>query len=139
MLQQAEWQITYYGAPAFRRLIRACKVLKMNSPTRPVDLEALARLDEDVERIQRSLRATNDMRAARAFLLLGKASLENEPLTTQDLARLLGLAAQTAHNTVQQFVEEGLVIKRRYDHDARVKHLVLTEKGLSTLKELVGC
>lgn len=150
MLQQAEWKITYYkllpvvclldyGAPAFHRMIRRCKVLRMNSPKRTVNLEALARLDEDVERIQRSLRATHDMRAARAFLLLGKASLENEPLTTQDLARLLDLAAQTAHNTVQQFVAEGLVVKRRYDLDARVKHLVLTEKGVAVLKEVIGC
>ena len=110
----------------------------MNSPKRAVNLQALARLDQDVERIQRSLRATHDMRAARAFLLLGKASIEGEPLTTQDLARLLDLAAQTAHNTVRGFVAEGIVAKLRYAQDARVWHLVLTEKGLNVLTELIG-
>lgn len=106
----------------------------------PIDLAVLARLGRDFERIRASIGASHDLttRQAQAFCMIGKASLEGEPLTAQDLIRLLGLASQSAHNTIRHFVRAGYVMQRRSDSDARVKHLVLTEQGTSALRRMIG-
>lgn len=109
--------------------------LRMNSP---INLQALSRMERDFERILRSLRTRRDLttKQLRALCIVGKASIEGDPLATQDLCRLLGLPVQTAHNTIQRFIELGYLEQRRADDDARVKHLVLTEEGIEALRRL---
>lgn len=107
----------------------------MNSP---IDLKSLARMERDFERILQSLGAGRDLttRQLRVLCLIGKASVEGEPIAAQDLCRYLGLSVQTVASTVQRFVELGYLAKRRSDHDARLKHLVLTEQGTDALRRL---
>lgn len=107
----------------------------MNSP---INLKSLARIEQDFERILKSLGAGHDLttRQVRALLMIGKASVEGDPLTAQDLRRYLGFASQTVSNTVHRFVELGYLEQRRSEHDARVKHLVLTPQGTEALRRM---
>jgi DNA-binding MarR family transcriptional regulator len=109
--------------------------------TAPINWKSLARLDADFERILRALHASHDLttRQVRALLMIGKASSEGEPLTCNDLKRYLGLASQTASNTVHRFVELGYLRQERCESDARVKHLVLTDEGKEALRRMSEC
>lgn len=108
---------------------------------KPVDVQRLARIEQDFERILTALGKGHDLttKQVRAFAMIGKASLEGDPFTAQDLKRHLGLASQTASNTVARFVELGYLTQKRCDHDARIKHLVLTEAGTDALRRMSEC
>lgn len=108
----------------------------MNSPT--LSVQALVQLERDFDRIQQSITVTNDLRQVRAFAMIAKHSIEGDPLTAQDLCHYLGFASQTAHNMVKHFVAEGLLTQQRDDHDARAKHLMLTDEGTAALRRLIG-
>lgn len=70
--------------------------------------------------------------------MIAKASIEGDPLNTEDLRRFLNLSSQTAHNTIAQFVENGFIERVTAPLDARAKHLQLTAAGKSIAEFLVG-
>jgi DNA-binding MarR family transcriptional regulator len=70
--------------------------------------------------------------------MLAKASMEGDPLTTEDLRRYLNLSSQTAHNTVTYFVEHGFITRETATFDGRAKHLQLTNAGRSIADLLIG-
>ena len=102
----------------------------MNSPR-------FAHLDQQFALLIARLGVSADVQRARAFLHIGKASIEGDPLTTQDLVRFLGMTEKCALYAVAHFVERGYVSKVRCETDARAKHLVLTDAGLALFRELL--
>lgn len=103
-------------------------------------MRKLAALESTLERIQRALNKTSDLttRQIRAFLMVAKASLEGDPLTTEDLRRYLNLSSQTAHNTVTYFVDHGFIKREIATFDGRAKHLHLTDSGRTIAEFLIG-
>lgn len=102
-------------------------------------MNRLAALESALEQVQLALTKPNSdltTRQIRAFLMLAKASLEGDPLTTEDLRRFLNLSSQTAHKTVSYFVELGLVERQRVWFDQRAKHLALTQAGRAVAESL---
>lgn len=72
---------------------------------------------------------TTDVRQLRAFLMIAKASNDDEPLNQEDLITLLLMSRQAACDTVQRFVRCGVVAREVSTTDRRVKLLVLTDQG----------
>lgn len=103
-------------------------------------MKRLTSLDCVLEQLQRALGVTPSAdlstRQVRAFLMICKASIEGDPLTTEDLRRLLNLASQTAHNTVTYFVDRELITRDIATFDGRAKHLQLTDKGRNIAESL---
>lgn len=102
-------------------------------------MRKLAALESTLERVQRALSSADlTTRQVRAFLMLAKASIEGDPLTTEDLRRYLNLSSQTAHKTITYFVEHGFITRETATFDGRAKHLQLTDAGRSIADFLVG-
>lgn len=94
---------------------------------------AISEIESRLERLQSAFgNKHNDVtvRQLRAFLMIAKASIENEPLTTEDIRRLLNLSSQAAHKMVSQFVDTGFITKHVDLNDGRAKSLVLTDAGM---------
>lgn len=96
-------------------------------------LRRLASLERALEQLQQALNVKTDLstKQVRAFLMISKASIEGDPLTTEDLRRFLNLSSQTAHNTICLFVAQDLVVRQAAVFDGRAKHLQLTDAGRS--------
>lgn len=105
-------------------------------------MHPLSELESAIERVQRALSTQQSCdlssRQLRAFLMIAKASIEEDPLTTEDLRRYLNLSSQTAHNTVTYFVHHGFVKREVATFDGRAKHLHLTAAGKTIAMFLMG-
>jgi DNA-binding MarR family transcriptional regulator len=95
-------------------------------------MSPLAKLEFYIERISTKLggrRADLSARQMRAFLIIAKASMDDEPINQEDLVHILGMPRQTASDTVRRFIELGLITREVCPTDRRTKCLVLTEHG----------
>jgi DNA-binding MarR family transcriptional regulator len=91
----------------------------------------LSKLECKLERISLALHDPGiSVREVRAFLIIAKACREDEPLTTEDVRRLLGMSSQTAHTMIQNFVDSRLIERRNCTSDGRARLLILTEMGV---------
>lgn len=58
----------------------------------------------------------------------------NDALTASDLARLLHLSRQTVSNALRTLEQEGLIVRTRDAHDARMMLVHLTDAGVSSIE-----
>jgi DNA-binding MarR family transcriptional regulator len=101
-------------------------------------MRRLAAIDRTLERLQRAFNDDGiDITQVRAFLMLAKASIEGDPLTTEDLRRLLNVSSSYAHRTVTQFAQRGLVERKPAIYDCRAKLLQLTSEGRAVADEIM--
>lgn len=66
-------------------------------------------------------------------------TLLESPRTASEVADLLGFSASGLSQLAQKLESAGLIVKSKDEHDARIKHLALTKKGMSLMEKRRAC